>query len=61
MSGIMGSAPPLPWYCQTPERSRFGAGADAGLGAAGDGVAWALAMAERANGDSAVVNKYVSR
>ena len=32
MSGAMLSAPPVPWYCQTPERSRFGAGAEAGFG-----------------------------
>src|ERR1700747_2609955 len=30
-SGAVLSAPPLPWYCQTPEISRLGAGAGACL------------------------------
>src|ERR1700692_256673 len=47
LSAVMLSAPPLPWYCQTPAKARFGAGDDADFEAAGCGAAWKRAKVDK--------------
>src|ERR1700730_11833244 len=47
LSGTMLSAPPLPWYCQTPDKSCFGAGEVGDFGAVCCGVAWARSTFEK--------------
>src|ERR1700730_14380904 len=46
LSAVMLSAPPLPWYCQTPVRSCFGAGDDADFEAVCCVRAWARTTVE---------------